>query len=54
MYQLFFRTTKLLLLLYPVLFIKSMTYSSAIDFFGYSLVYELEGFLVYELQRTPS
>ena len=49
-----FRTTKLLLLLYPVLFIKSMTYCSAIDFFSCSLVYELEGFLVYELQRTPS
>ena len=33
MYQLFFRTTNLLLLLYSLLFIKSITYSLAIDFF---------------------
>ena len=38
MYQLFFRTTNLLLLLYPLLLIKSMTYSLAIRFFSQSLV----------------
>ena len=38
MYQLFFRTTNLLLLLYPLLLIKSMTYSLAIRFFNQSLV----------------
>ena len=37
-YQLFFRTTNLLLLLYPLLLIKSMTYSLAIRFFSQSLV----------------
>ena len=36
-YQLFFRTTNLLLLLYPLLLIKSMTYSLAIRFFSQSL-----------------
>ena len=40
MYQL---STNLLLLPYPVLFIKSMTYSLAIHFFSQSLVYELQG-----------
>ena len=38
MYQLFFRTPNLLLLLYPLLLIKSMTYSLAIRFFSQSLV----------------
>ena len=38
MYQLFFRTANLLLLLYPLLLIKSMTYSLAIRFFSQSLV----------------
>ena len=33
MYQLYFRTANLLLLLYPLLFIKIMTYSLAIHFF---------------------
>ena len=42
MYQLFFKTTNLLLLLYPLLFIKSMTYSLTIYFFSHSLVYELQ------------
>ena len=37
-YRLFFRTTNLLLLLYPLLLIKSMTYSLAICFFSQSLV----------------
>ena len=41
MNQLFLRTTNLLLLLYPLLFIKSMTGSIAIHFFNHSLVYEL-------------
>ena len=38
MYQLFFRTPNLLLLLYPWLLIKSMTYAFAIRFFSQSLV----------------
>ena len=38
MYQIFFRTTNLLLLLYPLLIIKSMTYSFAIRFLSQSLV----------------
>ena len=38
MYQLFFRTTNLLLLLYPLCLIKSMTYSLVIRFFSQSLV----------------
>ena len=38
MHQLFFRTPTLLLLLYPLLLIKSMTYSFAIRFFSQSLV----------------
>ena len=38
MYQLFLRTTNLLLLLYPLLLNKSMTYSLAIRFFSESLV----------------
>ena len=38
MYQLFFRTANLLLLLYPLLLIKNMTYSLAIRFFSQSLV----------------
>ena len=38
MYQLFFRAANLLLLLYPLLVIKSMTYSLAIRFFSQSLV----------------
>ena len=42
MYQLLFRTTNLLLLLYPLLFIKSMTYSLRVHFFSDSLVYELQ------------
>ena len=37
MYQLFFRTTNLLLSLHLLFFIKSMTYSLAIDFFNQSL-----------------
>ena len=45
MYQLFFRTPNLLLLLYPVLFIKSMAYSLAIYILSHSSVYS-----VYELQ----
>ena len=37
-------TTRCLLpLLYPVLFIKNMTYSLTIDFFSYSLLYQLQG-----------
>ena len=43
MYQLFFRTTDLVLLLYPALFIKSMTFSLATQFYSHSLVYELQG-----------
>ena len=39
-YQLFFRTTNLLLLLYSLLFIKTIIYSLAID--CQSLVYELQ------------
>ena len=35
MYQLLFRTTNLLLLPYPVLFIESMTYSLTIHFISY-------------------
>ena len=38
MYHLFFRTTNLLLVLYPTLLIKSMTYSMAIRFFSQSLL----------------
>ena len=38
MYQLFFKTPNLLLLLYPFLLIKSMTYSLAIRFFSQFLV----------------
>ena len=38
MYQLFFKTTNLLLLLYLLLLIKHMTYSLAIRFFNLSLV----------------
>ena len=38
MYQLFFRTPNLLLLLYPLVLIQSMTYSLAIRFFSQSLV----------------
>ena len=38
MYQLFFRTTNLLLLLYQLLLIKGMTYSLAICFSSQSLV----------------
>ena len=38
MYQLFFRTANSLLLLYPLLLIKSMTYSLAVRFFSQSLV----------------
>ena len=46
MYQLFFRTANLLLLLYPpLLFIKSMTYSLTIHSFSHSLVYELQSSL---------
>ena len=43
MYQLFFRTTDLVLLLYPALFIKSMTFSLATQFYIHFLVYELQG-----------
>ena len=49
MYQLFFRTTNLLVLLYPVVFIKIMTYSLSIHFFNQFLVYELQS-----SQRTPA
>ena len=42
MYQLFVRTTNLLLLLYLLFFIKSIIYTLAIDFFSQSLVYELQ------------
>ena len=42
MYQLFFRTTNLLVLLYSLFSIKSITYSLAIDFFKQFLVYELQ------------
>ena len=42
MYELFFRATNLLLLLYPLLFIGGMTYSLTIYFFSHSLVYELQ------------
>ena len=38
MYQLFFRTPNLVLLLYPLLRIKSMTYSLAVLFFSQPLV----------------
>ena len=38
MYHLFFRATNLLILLYPLLLLKSMTYSLAIRFFSQSLV----------------
>ena len=38
MYQLFFKTTNLLLLLYLLLLIKSINYSLAICFFSQSLV----------------
>ena len=38
MHQLFFRTPTLLLLLYPLLLIKSMTYSFVIRFFSQSLI----------------
>ena len=38
MYQLFFKTTNLLLLLYLLLLIKRMTYSLTIRFFNLSLV----------------
>ena len=38
MYQLFIRTPNLLLLLYPLLLMKSMTYSFAIRFFSQPLV----------------
>ena len=43
MYQLFFKIPNLAVLLYPVLFINSMTYSLAIHFSSHSLVYELQG-----------
>ena len=42
MYQIFFRTANLLLLLYSLLFIESVTYFLAIDFFSQLLVYELQ------------
>ena len=45
MYQLFFKTAHLLLLLHPLLFIKSTTYSLAIHFFSHSLIYELQSSL---------
>ena len=48
MYQLFFRTPSFLLLLYPCLLIKSMTYSSAIRFFSQSVVMRYRG-----LNNTP-
>ena len=38
MYHLFFRATNLLILLHPLLLLKSMTYSLAIRFFSQSLV----------------
>ena len=41
-YQLFFRTTNLLLLLYQLLFMRNMTYSLTIYFFSLSLVYVLQ------------
>ena len=46
MYLLFFKTSNLLLLLYSLLFIKTVTYSLAIDFFSHSLVYELNNELL--------
>ena len=44
MYQLFFRTPNLLLVLYPLLLIKSTTYSLAIRFFSQSLVIRYRAF----------
>ena len=46
MYELFLRTANLLPLLYSLLFMKSTTYSLGFHFFSYSLVYELQIFLI--------
>ena len=48
MYQLFYRTPDLLLLPYPLLLIKRMTYSLAIRFFSQSLVMKYRA-----LNKTP-